>query len=129
MSRAPRRRLEPEKVTFIAALAILVALVAAIVFLWVEHRDPAILAVRQVGALRVDGEQSYLTARVTNDGDETARAVQVLVEVTLDGEIAAEGEQTVDVLSGGEDAMIVFILRDVDPRAETTLRVASYSAP
>lgn len=77
---------------------------------------PAIVASRTRG----------ITAEVTNDGDETAEAVQVHAELNVDGEVVAEGEQIVDFLSGGETEEVVFVFSDVPAGADIELRVASF---
>ncbi|MBA3399715.1 MAG: TIGR02588 family protein, partial [Acidimicrobiia bacterium] len=59
----------------------------------------------------------------------TAEAVQVIGELTIDGEVVAAGEQFIDFLSGGETEEIVFIFDRAAPEAETSLRVASYKSP
>ncbi len=127
--RASRLGATPERVTFAAAAALLLALGAAIGFLWVQERDPVRLTVDLVGDVRVVEGQSYLTARVRNAGDETAEAVQVIAELTVDGEVIADGEQHIDFLSGGEAEEVVFILDETAPGAGADLRVASYKVP
>lgn len=122
-------RVTPERVAFAVAAAILLGLAGAIVVLWVQPREPASLRVEQVGEVRVVGTQSYLRGEVRNTGDETAEAVQVIAQLRVDGEVVAEGEQSVDFLSGGESEEIVFILDRAAPNAETELRVASYKIP
>jgi uncharacterized protein (TIGR02588 family) len=126
---ASRLRVTPERATFAAAAAVLLGLSGAIVVLWVQTREPASLTVEQVGEVRVVGRQSYLTAEVHNAGEETAQAVQVIVELTVDGEVIADGEQLIDFLSGGEAEHIVCILDRTAPEAEPELRVASYKVP
>ena len=55
--------------------------------------------------------------------------MQVIVELTVDGEVSADGEQLIDFLAGGEAEHIVFVLDRTAPEAETELRVASYKVP
>lgn len=124
-----RLRLTPERVTFTVAVAILLALAGAIVFLWIQPRQPPSVTVAMVGDVRLVGSQRYLTGEVRNGGDETAEAVQVIGELTIDGEVVAAGEQFIDFLSGGETEEIVFIFDRAAPEAETSLRVASYKSP
>ncbi len=126
---ADRRRVTPERATFVASAAILLALAVAIVALWVQQRDPATLSVEQVGEVRVAGNQSYLTAEVRNTGDETAEAVEVIAELVVDGDLLAEGTQSIDFLSGGDIETIVFIFDQSSPDAAAALRVASYQVP
>ncbi len=119
----------PERVASTVTGAILLALAGAIVFLWVQPRQPASVNVVMVGDVRLVGSQSYVTCEVRNGGDETAEAVQVVGELTVDGEVVAVGEQFIDFLSGGETEQVVFIFDRAAPDAETTLRVASYKIP
>ena len=126
---ATRLRLTPERVTFTVAVAILLVLAGAIVFLWIQPRQPPSVTVAMVGDVRLVGSQRYLTGEVGNGGDETAEAVQVIGELTIDGEVVAAGEQFIDFLSGGETEEIVFIFDRAAPEAETSLRVASYKSP
>lgn len=123
------QRSTPERVIFAAAAAILLAIAGSIVWLWLQDRDPAIVTVEQVGVARAEGSQTYVTGSVHNDGDETAEAVQVTAELTVDGEVAAEGEQSIDFLSGGETQEIVFIFEAVESEGEIEMRVASYTIP
>lgn len=120
----------PERVTFAVAVVILLGLAGGIGYLWIQPREPAIVTVEQVGPLRSSGTQRYVTGEVRNSGDETAEAVQVVAEVTVDGEVVAEGEQLVDFLSGGETEEVVFVFDDGgSPNVEPELRVASYTVP
>jgi len=59
----------------------------------------------------------------------TAEAVQVVSELSVGGEVVADGEQIVDFLSGGETQEIVFVFNTVAPDAEIFVRVASYTVP
>jgi uncharacterized protein (TIGR02588 family) len=126
---ASRPRLTPERAAFAAASSILLGIGGAIALLGVQAREPARLTVELVGDVRVVESQSYLTAQVRNEGDETAQAVQVVAQLTAEGEVIADGEQLIDFLSGGEVVEIVFILDESAPDAETGLRVASYRIP
>lgn len=127
MSRS-RLRPKPELVTFAVVAAILLALAGAIVYLWVEPREPATVTVQLIGETRRSGIQVYLSGEVRNSGDETAEAVQVIAELYVDGEVVATGEQVVDFLSGGETEEVVFIFDRAPPGAEPRARVAGYTS-
>jgi len=118
-----------ERVTFTVAIGILVVLAGSIVWLWAQPREPAIVTVAPSGDRRVTDSQTYVTARVRNSGDDTARAVQVRAELTVDGKVVAEGEQTIDFLSGGESEQVVFVFDVTDPDALVDLRVGGYVVP
>lgn len=114
---------------FAASLVVLLLLAGAIVALWVQQRDPATLTVEQVDEMRIAGGQSYLTAEVRNTGDETAEAVQVVAELRVEGDVVAEGDQSIDFLSGGEVETIVFIFDRAASTGDTELRVTGYKVP
>ncbi len=118
-----------ERVTFAVAVGILVVLAGSIVWLWAQPREPAIVTVAPSGDRRVTDSQTYVTARVSNTGDDTAEAVQVRAELTVDGEVVAEGEQTIDFLSGGESEQVVFVFDVTERDALVNLRVGGYSVP
>lgn len=124
-----RLRVTPERATFAVTAAILLALAGAITSLWIQGREPASVTVERVGGVRQAQGQSYVTGEVRNVGDETAQAVQVIAELSVGGEVVAEGEQSVDFLSGGETEEIAFIFERTAPQADIELRVASYKVP
>jgi len=119
----------PERLTFTVAVAVLLALAGAIVVLWAQPREAPSVTVEVVGDGRLVGNQTYVTGEVHNTGDETAEAVQVIGELTADGDVVVAGEQLIDFLSGGETEQIVFIFDSAAPGGEFSLRVASYKNP
>jgi uncharacterized protein (TIGR02588 family) len=129
MGEQRRRRGVAERVVVAIAGGVLLALAGAIGWLWLQPRDPAQLNVSRPEVLRQVGGQRYVSAEVRNDGDETAEAVQVVAELSVDGEVVADGEQSVDFLSGGETQEIVFVFDTMAPDGEIRLRVASYTIP
>jgi len=118
-----------ERVTFAAAVGILLALAGSIAWLWAQPREPAIITVASSGDRRVTDTQTYVTARVRNTGDEAAEAVQVLAKLTVDGEVVAEGQQAIDFLSGGESEQVVFVFDVTAPDALVDLRIGGYAIP
>ncbi len=125
-----RSRVSPEQVTSAVVAAILLGVAGAIVYLWVQPRQPATLTVELARDVRRTDTQTYITAHVSNSGDETAEAVQVVAELVFEGEVVASGEQVTDFLSGGETEEIVFIFdRASPPDAVPRARVASYMSP
>jgi uncharacterized protein (TIGR02588 family) len=129
MSAARRTRTTAEWVVFALASSVILVLAGAIAVLWTQPYDPAQVSAKRVGEVRVVGTDSYVTAEVTNDGDETAEAVQVQAEMTVDGNVMGEAEQIVDFLSGGETEEVVFIFSDVPAGAEIEVSVASFKVP
>ncbi len=124
-----RMAVTPERVTFAAVAAVLLALAGAIAYLGLQERDPANVTVEQVGEVRLEGTQAYVTGEVRNSGDQTAEAVQVVAEVTVDGQVVSTGEQLIDFLSGGETELIVFIFDQPSLESDPKLRVAGYKVP
>lgn len=124
-----QRTTTAERTSFVVSAAVLLVLAGAIFYLWTQPREPAAPMIKQIGATRVVDGRSYVTVEVRNAGDETAQAVQVIAELTLDGAVVVEGEQVVDFLSGGESEKAVFVFDNVPPAARVELRVASFSQP
>jgi uncharacterized protein (TIGR02588 family) len=124
-----RTRTRAEWVVFAVATAIILALAGAIGWLWAQPYEPATVTAQAVDARRVEGNQTYFSVEVTNHGDETAQAVEVRAALTVDDEVVAEGDQTLDFLSGGRKETVVFVFDDVPPEARIALRVASFKVP
>jgi uncharacterized protein (TIGR02588 family) len=116
-------------VVFGVASGIVAALGIAIGWLWLQPYDPANITVQQVGAPRVVATQTYLSAEVTNVGDETAENVQVHAEMKVDDEVVAEAEQIIDFLSGDETEELVFVFAEMPPNAQVELTIASFKVP
>jgi uncharacterized protein (TIGR02588 family) len=129
MSAARRTRTTAEWVVFALASSVILVLAGAIAVLWTQPYDPAQVSAKRVGEVRVVGTDRYVPAEVTHDGDETAEAVQVQAEMTVDGNVMGEAEQIVDFLSGGETEEVVFIFSDVPAGAEIEVSVASFKVP
>ena len=64
--------------------------------------------------------------RVTNHGDRTAEAVQVLAELSRKGEVIEDGEQSVDFLAGGESQELQFVFSEDPSKAELEVRAACH---
>lgn len=118
-----------ERVVFALSAGIVLVLAGAIGWLWVRDRDPVMLKVSKTEIERRADGHAYVSSELRNDGDETAEAVQVIAEVSVDGETVADGEQTVDFLSGGETQELVFVFAEIPPGADVEVRAASYTVP
>ena len=128
----PRRpvRSPAEWVAFGVALAVLLFVVAAIGSMWVSSDDrPAHVVVEQEGEIRRVGGQFYVPVIVTNRGGRTAENVQVLAELSRDGEVVEDGEQAVDFLAGGETEEVEFVFTEDPGTSQLLLRVGSYAVP
>ncbi|MGB3294299.1 MAG: TIGR02588 family protein [Phormidesmis sp.] len=118
-----------ERISFFVALAILLAILAGVGYLWVRDRnqDPPVLQVTS----KIEQRQGkyYVPFTVTNQGGETAAAVQVIVELRIDGTLVEWGDQRIEFLSSQEEATGSFILTQDPTLGELTVRVASYQTP
>lgn len=126
MSERPPRS-AAEWTTFGVAVVILAAVLAAIGLQAARSDEPAAPAAVASEATRV-GDVFHVPVTVTNEGDETAEAVQVLASLEIEGE-TVEAEQTVDFLAGGDQQKVVFTFADDPADAELTVRVGSYLVP
>ncbi len=126
-----------EWISFLLASAILVGVLATVGYLWVRDRDqqPPILAVvlegNSEGGQSVEKRQNqyYVSFTVTNEGGETAAAVQVIAELRIDGTLAEWGDQQIDFLSSQETASGAFVFTRNPGVGELIVRVASYKQP
>lgn len=122
------KRSAAEWVTFAVACAVVLTLVGLIVVEMGKGDDPPVLDARRAGAIReVDGKFS-VAVEVRNGGQLTAANVQVTASLTIDGE-AAESDQVVDFLAGGETETLVFLFADDPDDGQLEIDVASYAEP
>lgn len=129
MSADRQKRTTAEWVVFGVATGIIAVIAGSIGWLWLQPYDSAHVAVQQIGEPRVEGQQTYVAAEVTNEGDETAENVQVRAEMKVDDEVVAEGEQVIDFLSGDETEELAFVFDEMPPNAQVELTVASFKVP
>lgn len=124
------RRTGAEWISFTIAAAIVAALVGLLLWDLVANNpvEPAAFRV-ETATPRPESNAHYVDVKVENVGEETAQNVQVMAELTKDGMTIAEGDQTVDFLSGGESIELTFVF-EPDPRdGELTVRVAGHEVP
>jgi uncharacterized protein (TIGR02588 family) len=119
-----------EWVAFAVALAVLLFVVGAIVSMWVggDERPPHIV-VEQEGDIRHVGGQFYVPVAVSNRGGRTAESLQVLAELTRDGEVVEDGEQAIDFLAGGETEELEFVFTEDPANGLFTVRAGGYAIP
>lgn len=124
-----RERSPAEWTTFGIALFILASVVGLVLYKWMtQENEPPVLVTRQSEIREVPG-QFYVPFSVTNTGGETAESVQILAELSVNGEVEEDGEQQIDFLAAGEIEEGAFVFSQ-DPRAgELVIRVASYKLP
>lgn len=126
--RPPRTR--AEWWTFGIAVALVAAVVGVVCVSWATGPSgPPALRAEQSGPVTRDGAAYRVPFEARNEGGEAAAAVQVVAELTIDGTVEGEGEQSIAFLSGGERESGAFLF-DADPATgELTISVASYARP
>jgi uncharacterized protein (TIGR02588 family) len=119
-----------ERTTFAISIAVLVALVGLITYLYlVGGGGPAVIEVRpQMDAIRQEGDAHYLPVHVTNRGDRTVEDVRVALSLTDDAGVQESGEVTFRFLAGGETGRATVVFRG-DPARGTLASVVSYLEP
>jgi uncharacterized protein (TIGR02588 family) len=119
-----------EWVTFGISLIVLSGIVGLVLYSWLKvDKRPAILIVERSADVRQVEKNFYVPFTLTNKGGETADAVQIIAELSVNGEVKQTGEQRFDFLAGGETEEGVFIFSYPPEDGELTLRVASYQKP
>lgn len=117
-----------EWTTFAASSLVLAVLLLAVVLHAAVSDDPAAPVAGVDGAIERRGERFHVPVTVTNEGDQTAEAVQVLLSVDIDGE-TVDADQTVDFLAGGDRRRIIFVLDKNPAGHELTVRVTGFTVP
>lgn len=119
-----------EWTTFSIALLILATLIGLVIYKWVTQKDePPILAVTPETEIRQAPGQFYVPFSITNTGGETAEAVQVIAEFSINGKIEESGEQQIDFLASGEKQEGAFVFSRDPRQGKLVIRVASYKLP
>ncbi len=124
------KRSPAEWTTFSIALLILAAVVGLVIYKWLTQKNqPPVLSVSASSEIREAPGQFYVPFSITNTGGETVESVQVIAELTINGEVEESGEQQMDFLASGEKEEGAFVFSR-DPReGELSVRVASYKLP
>ncbi len=125
----PASQSPAEWISFLVASAILVSVLGTVIYLWVRDRSsqPPELAV--TSTIETRQGKYYVPFTVTNSGDETAAAVQIIAELKIDGVVVEWGEQTIDFLSSQEEKKGAFIFTHEPHPNDLTVRTASYQEP
>ena len=122
-------RTPAEWITFLVASALLLAIVGLVVYDWlVTPPSPPVLRVTS-GEVQQREDQFYVPFTVENTGGDTVESVQVIAELTVDGQVVEDGEQQIDFLAGNETQEGAFIFTQDPAGGELTVRVASYKMP
>lgn len=125
-NKKPPSRTAAEKVSLLASLLVLVAVVGMVLYLWIidDHKPPLLKIER--GAVEQVNEQFQLPVTIVNDGGTTATDVQV------EGSIEFEGEEEISTITfdfvpsnSRPEGLLIF---SHDP-SQAKLRVISYRKP
>lgn len=119
-----------EWISFGIALFILAGIVGLVVYKWLTQKNqPPVLSVTPNSEVREAPGQFYVPFEVKNTGGETAELVQVIAELSINGEVEEAGEQQIDFLAGGETEEGAFVFSRDPRKGELVIRVASYKLP
>lgn len=122
------KRTPAEWLTFGTATSILLSIIGLVTYTGVkDNQQPPLVSVTTKASYSSDG-QYYVPFEITNNGDETAEAVQILAELKIGNQIE-EGEQQIDFLSSKEKEEGAFIFSKNPSQGELKIRVASYKLP
>lgn len=121
-------RTGPEWVTFGVSALILLVVVGLMVVHAFRTDDPAAPAAGRPGSVRQVGGQYFVPVEIVNRGDLGAAEVQVVAELTIDGNTTS-GDQVIDFLGGGETQELTFVFT-VDPAdGELVVNVVGFAQP
>lgn len=127
MSPRPSRSTAEWTTFAVSSLVLLALLVTVVLQAARSDRPPAPVAAVE-GPVERRGRHFHVPVTVTNEGDETAEAVQVLVSLDIDGE-TIDADQTIDFLAGGDHRDLVFVF-DHDPAdGELAVRITGFTVP
>ncbi len=71
----------------------------------------------------------YVPFEVTNTGGGTVESVEVIAQLTINGQIVETGQTQIDFLSSGEVSSGAFIFNHNPAQGNLSIRVASYKLP
>lgn len=119
-----------EWISFTIALVVLSFVVGLVFYSWATIQDsPPVLAVKTESDIRQVEGQFYLPIEVTNSGGGTVESLEVVAELSIDGEVVETGQIQIDFLSAGEIGLGAFIFSHNPSRGELSVRVVSYKLP
>lgn len=112
------------------SLSILVLVLGLVIYSWItKENKPPILSVISGAEIRQVNEQFYIPFEVTNQGGETVQSVEIIAQLTINGEVIETGSQEIDFLSGGEVQSGAFIFSRNPQQGELVMRAVSYKLP
>ncbi len=126
----PQKRTFAEWATFAIACFILFTLTGLVLYNWVtKKQEPPVISVTRNTPIRETQGQFYVPFTVANTGGETAKSVQIIAELRVNGEVVESGYQQIDFLSSGETEEGAFIFSRNPSQAELIVRSSSYKLP
>lgn len=121
----------PERVTLVASVAILVALLGGIA--WLQSSDgsarPALDVTPRYGDAYQRHGDWYLPVEVTNSGDQPTDMVRIDLLQSVPGERPEVAELEFAFLAGAEVEQSVVVFEDRPSEANVTVDVQSYTVP
>ncbi len=113
---------------FGASALILGTVVIVLLVLAFQSAAPAEPVAEPPGAVRQLGDQFFVPVEVENRGDKGAAQVQVLAELTIDGETVS-ADQVIDFLGTGETQALTFVFADDPAAGELVVNVVGFAEP
>ena len=93
------------------------------------HSDVAAAPVAdRPGSVRQVGDQFFVPVEIVNRGDLGAAQVQVVAELTIDGNITSS-DQVIDFLGGGETQELTFVFAANPADGELVVTVVGFAEP
>ncbi len=117
-----------EWTTFAVASLLVLTLLAVIALDAAQTDTPAAPVAKQSGPVEEVGGRFHVAVAVTNEGDETAEAVQVVASLQVDGD-TIDADQTVDFLAGGDQVDLIFVFDDDPDDGELQVAVSGFTVP
>lgn len=127
MSNRPLRN-TAEWIVFAVCCGVVLLVVGLLTAELLGPEDRAAPIAKQHGEIRQVAGRYFVPVEVWNEGDLTAADVQVVAELTVEGEVT-DGEQLVSFLAGGETERLVFSFDHHPDAGELVVRVGSYAQP
>jgi uncharacterized protein (TIGR02588 family) len=130
VSETPGGRTQAEWISFAVALAVLTAVVALLIYTWVNTSDlPPHMKVLRSGTIREAEGEYYVPFTVENRGGRTAQAVRIVAEWQEPGAPLRTAEQEIDFLAPGEQEQGTFVFPRDPRRSRLVLRVSGFRNP
>ena len=119
-----------EWISFSIALFVLSLVVGLVIYSWITvQNQPPTLTVKTRSDVRQAEGQFYVPFEVTNTGGGTVESVQVIAQLTINGQIVETGQTQIDFLSSGEVSSGAFVFNHNPAQGNLSIRVASYKLP